>query len=670
MKFVLYTEGPEFTGDSLEAGPLGGAETAFIELGRELAKLGHSVLSYCRCPIPGRYHGVEFRDIPSFEQWRQTGDADVFVCSRWFPVLYLPVPAAVTVFWNHDPYGPEYAQLLPAAVPNITYTYCLSEFHRTLFAEVAGLPINAIRQTVNGVDHQHIDPIRKASQKKHKIMFTSRPERGLMRALAIYERLADRTLQFVAASYPYDGNEDDRSVENTCLQAIKRLQNEGYPVATGHFSKGDLYRHIAESKVVIYPCEVSEVFCIGAIEAQACGTVFLGTRTFGLRETATHPGFDMDDLEGFTAETARLLRDDKYRKAAEMVGLKHASAYSWENVARQFCTDAAEHIRGQDVPSANLHCAATNPVAPVKRSYYSRRARLTTDHTEPARSVTRLCAQPLPTRPKTVITPTLNQPLISCLLVTYDRLNHVKTAIQCFVDQTYENRELVIVTDGPALFKQALNRHLADLDQANIRLIEVNASGNTLGRLRNLALSEASGDIFCQWDDDDMYHPKRLEVQARHLTASQAHANFLSDQLQFHWPSQTMRWVDWSRDDTFPLSHRLIPGTIMAHRDQRFVYPEQGPNARSGEDSALVEQLMQGVEITTLAGAGMYYVYAFHGRNTYPEAHHAEHNGASQAFLESHIADLPEAINYFSLPRPYQFVGADGQALMVMSANG
>src|SRR6476469_8650047 len=50
---VLYTEGPEFNGDALETGPLGGSETAFISLGRALVDAGHRVTAYCRCPRPG-----------------------------------------------------------------------------------------------------------------------------------------------------------------------------------------------------------------------------------------------------------------------------------------------------------------------------------------------------------------------------------------------------------------------------------------------------------------------------------------------------------------------------------------------------------------------------------------------------------------------------------------
>ena len=349
---VLYTEGPEFNGDALETGPLGGSETAFISLGRALVDAGHRVTAYCRCPRPGVYSGVAFADIPDFESWRGRGpDVDLFVCSRWFPVLYRPSPARVTAFWNHDPFGVDYREALRPAIPNISYTYCLSDFHRDTFAAVAQVPPSAIHKTFNGVDLGLIEPIRQTAVERHRMMYTSRPERGLMRALDIYERLDDPTLEFLAATYPYVGTQRDQEIERECAARIAALRRNGLPIGTGQFAKAELYRLMAESKLVLYPSEVSEVFCIAAIEAQACGTVFLSTSAFGLRETATYPGLAPDDVDGFVREASRVLTDVEHRRAAEEVGLRHARRFTWEAVASQFVSDAQQHIASGATPA-------------------------------------------------------------------------------------------------------------------------------------------------------------------------------------------------------------------------------------------------------------------------------------------------------------------------------
>ena len=83
---------------------------------------------------------------------------------------------------------------------------------------------------------------------------------------------------------------------------------------------------MADSKLVIYPSEVSEVFCIAVIEAQACGTVFLATSTSGLRETATYPGLAPGDVDGFVRESSRLLIDVEHRRVQKRSGCAMPSA--------------------------------------------------------------------------------------------------------------------------------------------------------------------------------------------------------------------------------------------------------------------------------------------------------------------------------------------------------
>ena len=242
----------------------------------------------------------------------------------------------------------------------------------------------------------------------------------------------------------------------------------------------------------------------------------------------------------------------------------------------------------------------------------------------------------------------------------------MKRAIACYVEQTYANRELVIVTDGAPVFCRAVEAHLDALGRDDIRLVRVEGANRSLGSLRNLALASATGDRFCQWDDDDLYHPERLAMQARHLATHAAHACFLADQLQFHWPTRRMRWVDWSRDDTFPLMYRAIPGTILAILDDRFAYPEDGPQARQSEDLAYLTSLAERVPVTTMSGAGHLYVYSYHGRNTFPEAHHRAHNGASAAFLRDRLAAAHTSAVHYPLPRPFTFVGPSDEALFVV----
>src|SRR5262249_13990002 len=124
-------------------------------------------------------------------------------------------------------------------------------------------------------------------------------------------------------------------------------------------------------------------------------------------------------------------------------------------------------------------------------------------------------------------------PLISCLMVTLDRLTLAKRAIRSFAAQSYPERELVIVTDGTDTFRQSLERYIAALELDKVRFVTLGDERLTLGRLRNISMDAAEGEILCQWDDDDYSHPERLIVQAGHMLRQSAAACFLTDHLHF-----------------------------------------------------------------------------------------------------------------------------------------
>ena len=87
-------------------------------------------------------------------------------------------------------------------------------------------------------------------------------------------------------------------------------------------------------------------------------------------------------------------------------------------------------------------------------------------------------------------------------MVTRGGLAPARFAIECYQQQTYANRELVIVSDTVS---DALAAHIDRLGDASIRIITTPPA--PLGTLRNISVKAAHGPIIAQWDDDDLYHP-------------------------------------------------------------------------------------------------------------------------------------------------------------------
>ena len=258
--------------------------------------------------------------------------------------------------------------------------------------------------------------------------------------------------------------------------------------------------------------------------------------------------------------------------------------------------------------------------------------------------------------------------MISCLMVTFDRLALAKLAIRSYAEQTYPDRELVIVTDGEERFRSALTSYANELGAEGVRVLHPGSSRLTLGALRNISIEAAHGDILCQWDDDDYSHPDRLAIQARHMLAQAAGASFFTDHLQYIEPEGFLSWIDWSMDGRSQGLWQLAPGTLMMHRDPRFRYPESGPDARRGEDWVFMENIYAAVPVAPLKGSGHLYLYRYHGRNTHSREHHmnvwADRARSNEKLLHD-AATLRDAIHHYPIPRPCSVVGREGPAFVL-----
>lgn len=107
--------------------------------------------------------------------------------------------------------------------------------------------------------------------------------------------------------------------------------------------------------------------------------------------------------------------------------------------------------------------------------------------------------------------PAEQRPLISCLLVS-NRPAFLPQAIRQFMEQSWPNKELVVVADEVDL-------QFADFP--GVRLFPVEP-GLSIGAKRNMAAASARGTILTHWDDDEVYHPRRIETWAKELLASGA----------------------------------------------------------------------------------------------------------------------------------------------------
>lgn len=103
--------------------------------------------------------------------------------------------------------------------------------------------------------------------------------------------------------------------------------------------------------------------------------------------------------------------------------------------------------------------------------------------------------------------------LVSCLCPTYNRMPDLRSlleeAVECFLRQDYPDKELLICNDTP-------DQNLT-FDHPQVKIFNLKNRMATLTGKINYLLTEAQGDAFCRWDDDDIHLPHRLSYSVSKL---------------------------------------------------------------------------------------------------------------------------------------------------------
>jgi glycosyltransferase involved in cell wall biosynthesis len=254
-----------------------------------------------------------------------------------------------------------------------------------------------------------------------------------------------------------------------------------------------------------------------------------------------------------------------------------------------------------------------------------------------------------------------NLPSISCLMATQvHRLEHFRRSVAAYSDQTYPNRELVVLIDlAPDHALKAFRRAAEECGAPHVR-VEV-APQTTLGVKRNTLLDLAGGELVMQWDDDDLYHPTRIQAQFDCLSASGADAVYLMEVFQLLTTPGELYWTNFRNTP-----QGCHAGTVLMRRGLEARYPEQGEQAMRGEDTEFLFALKKRYRVEMLAGAPFLYVYLSHGANTWSAEHHqmlAHRLGLSRGMLLRREAEIRAWLTPFTLgPKPIVVMGPNGPA--------
>jgi glycosyltransferase involved in cell wall biosynthesis len=124
--------------------------------------------------------------------------------------------------------------------------------------------------------------------------------------------------------------------------------------------------------------------------------------------------------------------------------------------------------------------------------------------------------------------------MISIIIPTFNYGRFVTGAVDSALAQTYEDFEVIVVDDGST---DDTTERLAPY-QNRIRYVYQPNQG--LSAARNTGISTARGDWIALLDADDLWHPRKLEIQAAYLEAHPELGVLAADSLSAFdgiWPA-------------------------------------------------------------------------------------------------------------------------------------
>jgi len=106
-----------------------------------------------------------------------------------------------------------------------------------------------------------------------------------------------------------------------------------------------------------------------------------------------------------------------------------------------------------------------------------------------------------------------DEPLVSIIMATKDRLSIIPNAINSVINQNYKNWELVLVNDGGQSLEELVMKY------SDTRIKYINLETNTgKSHANNLGIKKSNGEIIAYLDDDDRWYPNHLELAVKELT--------------------------------------------------------------------------------------------------------------------------------------------------------
>jgi len=336
-RVVMADDGIAFDGATAEAGPLGGAETAFVALAEALAARGHEVAARSNCRASLHHNGVAWAPLAD----GVPEECDLYIGNRGHRVIGLVPRARRRLFWLHNPARylrkPRNVWRLAWYRPVLVTT---GAYHASTVPPWLACGGRVV------IPYGVLDRFRHAGPRAPpppRALFTSNPLRGLDWLLDLWvERIAPAVpgaeLHIYAGPAVYaQAMSKTAQLMETVLERADGLAQYGVrrhePVG-----REALARVLAEARVMLYRGDPGETFCLALAEAQAMGMPAVVQPLGAVVERIVdgETGRIAADESAFADAAVAALRDDDLWRRWHAAALASQRGLSWDEVAARF----------------------------------------------------------------------------------------------------------------------------------------------------------------------------------------------------------------------------------------------------------------------------------------------------------------------------------------------
>ena len=134
-----------------------------------------------------------------------------------------------------------------------------------------------------------------------------------------------------------------------------------------------------------------------------------------------------------------------------------------------------------------------------------------------------------------------DNPTVCAVMLTADRPEMARRAVECFRAQTYPAKRLLTYNTGDGELYWDYDPFIA---HHRYRPVGTHRGDEPIGAIRNWANEEAQADILIHWDDDDYSHPNRIAEQVALLQSSGADAVGYREMLFWREAATVVNWKE------------------------------------------------------------------------------------------------------------------------------